>query len=122
MIGECHARKKNVFKKKKIPVTAYSPPSPLTPTNRSTRISFAVTLESKTAAPPVGRFFFVLNAGLAEVDFERQRADLLAILRLLDSDGDHGAQVEGVDFVGVVQELFVSVDAQLEKTQNGGDR
>lgn len=104
-------------------MTAYSPPSPLTPTNRPTRISFAVTLESKTAAPPVGRFFFVvLNAGLAEVDFERQRADLLAILRLLDGDGDHGAQVEGVDFVGVVQELFVSVDAQLEKTQNRGNR
>lgn len=55
--------------------------------------------------------FFVSNTGLAEVNFERQWASLLALLRLLDGDGDHGAQVEGVDFVGVVQELFVSVDA-----------
>lgn len=30
--------------------------------------------------------------------------------------------MEGVDFVGVVQELFVSVDAQLEKTDNRRSR
>lgn len=77
-----------------------------------------VTLETRQQLPLLAPLF--LNAGFAEVDFHRQRPGLLALLRLFHGDGDHRAQVEGVDFVGVIQELFVSIDAQLTETQTGG--
>lgn len=60
----------------------------------------------------------LLHAGLVEVHLHGQRPRLLVGLRLFGGDGDHGAQVVRVDFVHVLQELFVSVDAQLEKQQH----
>lgn len=83
------------------------------------KTSDTVTLGNEAAALLRAR----LHAGLAEVHLERQRPRLLAGLRLFDGDGDHGAQVVRVDFVHVVQELFVSVDAQLGKRiKNGKER
>lgn len=60
----------------------------------------------------------LLHAGLVEVHLHRQRPRLLIGLRLFDGDGDHGAQGVRVDFGRVVQELFVSVDAQLGKEEH----
>lgn len=57
----------------------------------------------------------LLNAGLVEVNFHRQRPRLLALFRLLDGHGDRGAQGVRVHLVDVIQELFVPVDAQLQR-------
>lgn len=57
----------------------------------------------------------VLNTGLVEVNFDRQRPRLLTLLWLFDGDGDHRTQVVRVDFVGVIQKLFISIDAQLKR-------
>lgn len=115
MIGGCHARKNMCFFKKFWwPDTVRS--HLFTPTGRG--FHTWLPLKTRQQLPLLAPLF--LNAGFAEVDFHRQRPGLLALLWLLHGDGDHRAQVEGVDFVGVIQELFVSVDAQLTKTQTGG--
>ena len=56
-----------------------------------------------------------LNTGFVEVNFHRQRPGLLTLLWLFHGDGDHRAQVVRVDFLGIIQELFISVDAQLRR-------
>lgn len=75
------------------------------------RISDMVTLGKKTAAPPLA---LLLNAGFVEVNLHRQRPGLLGRIWLFHRDGDHGTQVVRVDFVGIIQELLISVDTQLK--------
>lgn len=70
-----------------------------------------VSLERHRKIPPTPP----LNRGLVEVDFDGQWPGFLNFLRPLGADSNHGTQVVWVDFVHVLQELFVSVDAQLEK-------
>lgn len=54
-----------------------------------------------------------LNARFVEVNFHWQRPCFLDLLWLFHGDGDHRAQVVWVDFVGIVQKLFISIDTQL---------
>lgn len=82
-------------------------------------ISDMVTLGNTTAA--LSRWS-LLNTSLVEVNFHRQRAGLLALLWLFHGHGDHRTQVVRVDFVGVVQKLFVSIDAQLQRHKEGNVR
>lgn len=56
-----------------------------------------------------------LNTGFVEVNFHRQRPGLLTFLWLFHGDCDHRTQVVRVDFLGIIQELFISVDAQLKR-------
>ena len=56
-----------------------------------------------------------LNAGFVEVNFHRQRPGLLTLLWLFHSDSDHRTQVVRVDFVSIIQKLFISVDTQLKR-------
>lgn len=113
-----HAKKKMCFKRNPSDCIQSTIDFNSVPTGRGFHLQSR--LKARQERPLLaGGLFSRLNAGLAEVDFEGQRAGLLALLRLLDGDGDDRAQVEGVDFVvGVVQELLITIDAQLDKTQN----
>lgn len=67
-----------------------------------------------------------LNAGFVEVNFHRQRPCLLTLLRLFHGDCDHRTQVVRVDFVGIIEKLFISIDTQLkspkEKTGDNSEK
>lgn len=62
-----------------------------------------------------GEKVHLLNTGFVEVNFHRQRPRLLALLRLFHRHGNHGTQMVRVDFVSVVQKLFIPVDTQLDE-------
>lgn len=81
---------------------------PLAPTGHGFQTWFI--LGNKTAALPLVLF---LNAGFVEVNFHRQRPRLLALLRFFHGHSDHRTQVVRVDFVDIIQKLFISVDTQL---------
>lgn len=64
------------------------------------------------SSSPIGPF---LNAGFVQVNFHRQWPRLLALLWLFYGDSDHRTQVIRVYFVGIIQKLFISIDAQLKR-------
>lgn len=56
-----------------------------------------------------------LNTSFAEVDFDRQWPCFLNFHWLLRTDSNHWTQVVRADLVHVLQEFFISIDAQLKK-------